>query len=120
MRRLRAIDDIMKTGMEIKSKNAEIKAKLLTVSKLLVSMNEGSKTLYLETKKKYDDLYPWIESHKMNVLTLCQIIFLVGMIQIVLLCFYLIIGNKNVKNLAYIVWVTNILGLIALINGSSA
>lgn len=34
-------------------------------------MNEGAKTLYIESKKKFDDIYPWIESHKMVVLTTC-------------------------------------------------
>ena len=55
----------------LKTNNTKINTKLESVSKMLVLMDEGAKTLYLESKKKMSDMYPWIESHKMNVLTTC-------------------------------------------------
>lgn len=71
MKRLRSINEMIITGMKLKTNNTKINTKLESVSKMLVLMDEGAKTLYLESKKKMSDLYPWIESHKMNVLTTC-------------------------------------------------
>lgn len=112
----------MKYGLEIYKSEKIKNAKLMGIANELRQMREGAIEFNLESNKKLSEVYPWAIDHNSDISNIAEIIFLVGLFQMIVLIIYLLSKNKNykilrwfnknIKLLTCFVWGTNILSII--------